>query len=71
MCWRLRVVPPAAFLPLFSCLFAASLKGCAVLSRRGDSSFSVRRSDDRRIGACCLYYYICCVSQNLNPDFKD
>ncbi len=27
VCWRLRVVSPAACLPLFSCRFAASLKG--------------------------------------------
>ena len=74
VCCRLRVVPPAACLPLFSCLLLRPLKGCADLSRRGDVSFSVRRSDDRRIGACCLYYYICCGSQVvgcLNPDLKD
>ena len=63
VCWPLRVAPPAARLPLFSCLLLRPLRGCADLSRRGDSSFSGRCSDDRRIGTWWLYYYICCESQ--------
>ena len=39
VCWRLRVFPSAACLPLFSCLFSASRPRVARAPARGDSSF--------------------------------
>ncbi len=53
---------------LYSVVFVQRLRKVELdLSRRGDSSFSVRRSECTRIGACCLYYYICCGSQVSEP----
>ncbi len=49
---------------LYSVVFVQRLRKVELdLSRRGDSSFSVRWSECTRIGACCLYYYICSGSQ--------
>ena len=71
VCWRLRVVPLAACLPLFSCrFFCLASEGCA-FPGRGDVSFF--RSADPMISGSALVVYITTYVVGvkcLNPDYE-